>query len=384
MDAFLINPTIRKDADYAASQSPNNMSGDLIPIFLSEEILTIKASKKAVEPAGTIRKFANETIFSHGYTSEEEAASPVDDNDFGFHSNSDTESTSSIRESASLEDLSDHANALQLCTKAQAVQFVSAGKAKVVSVPKLVDLSSPGSTAGPVNDMAAVTTVPKSVGSDTPNRSPRSSSDKSPASSSYREQPAQPKVIRRKPKLPPLQAVPTSVSPRSTRTQTPLAEQRAEFLKHDPFPSNWPLGSPASASPSKRKMPKLSPSFRLKAFSRSRRSNSSDSSSTEGSEGRMDWWSVTTSPVSPDTRNVSRAANQPIPKMVARGASERAPPIVLPPCPADYNDDWDVGYASQWPLRKDSIPNNPTFETPNALKHIQRKSVSAAFATTQA
>lgn len=381
MDAFLINPTTRKKGASYVNSPAQNMSGDLIPIFLSDEIITVKAGKKAVEQLGVISKYADDLLFSRGYASEEEAASPVDDADFGFHTTSDTESTASIRETLSVEDLSDHANALQLCTKAQAVQYVSAGKAKVVSVPKLVDLPSTSRSVRRPDNAANFRNFSKPIGniprpSDVQNRSARSSSERSPASSSFAEQ-TPTKTIRRKPRLPPSIAAPPSTTSRSVRTQTPLADQRAEFVKYDASVSTSP---PSSISPSKLKMPKLSPSFSLKPFSRSRRSNSSASNSSNGSEGRLDWWTLTPSPTSPDARSVPRMISQPMPKLVARGASERAPPIVLPDCPADYKSDSEVDDSPSWPLRQDSMRSS---ELPSALQHLRRKRESAVFVTTQ-
>lgn len=386
MEAYLINPTVQKEPSHVESQ-PHNMSGDLIPIFLADEIVTVKAGRKSIESAGSIHKFSNQSIFSNGYVSEEEAASPVEDNDFGFNTASDTESIVSIKETPSVENLTDHANALQLCTKAQAVQFVSAGRAKVVSVPKPLDLSLHGNQYSPTIDTPTRTSVSKRDagvydGSFVHTPSPRSSSDRSPASSSYEEQVFRPRTIRRKPKLPPLQA-PTSSSQRSVRSQTPLADQRAEFLNYDPYPSNWPLGGPASASPTKLRMPKLSSSFSLKAFGR-RRSNSGGSSASDGWDSPTEQYIAVSLPASPAVRHVPRTLRKSTPpKMVARGASERAPTLVLPPCPEGYDGD-DNSHSSQWPLRKDSYSSSPTFETPNALKQIRRKSVSAAFATSQA
>lgn len=387
MEAYLINPTVQ-ESSYPESQSQSaNASGDLIPIFLADEVVTVKAGRKSVEATGSIHKFSNQSIFLRGYTSEEEASSPVEDNDFGFHTTSDTDSTASIKESRSVENLADHANALQLCTKAQAVQFVSAGKAKVVSVPKIVDLSSSGSPVSPVNETSTRSSVSKRDagvydGSFVHTPSPRSSSDRSPALSSLDEQPFRPRTIRRKPKLPPLQA-PTSSPQRSTRSQTPLADQRAEFLKHDPYPSNWPSGGPTSASPTKLRMPKLSSSFSLRAFGRPRRSDSLGSSASDGWDSPTEQYIAVSLPASPAVRNVPRAVPRSMPKMVARGASERAPPLVLPPCPDDY-DKKDLTYSTHWPLRKESVTTSPTFETPDALKQIRRKSVSVAFATSQA
>lgn len=388
MDAFLINPTVQKQSSHVELQSPN-MSGDLIPIFLDDEVVTVKAGKKAVQPTGSLHKFSNSTIFLHGYASEEEAASPVEDNDSGFHGTSDTDSIVSIKESASVENLTDQFNALQLCTKAQAVQFVSAGKARVVSVPKLVDLSPGGSPTSPVGDRVTRTSASKREagvydGSFINTPSPRSSSDRSPVFSSSDEQPFRLRTIRRKPKLPPLQA-PTSSPQRSIRSQTPLADQRAEFLRHDPYPPDWPLRGPSSASPTKLRMPKLSSSFSLRAFGR-RRSNSNGSSASDGWDSPTEQYIAVSYPASPAVRNVSRAISRPAPgtRMVARGASERAPPIVLPPCPDDYDQEDNLSQSSNWPLRKDSGSDSPAFETPSALKQIRRKSMSAAFATTQA
>ena len=377
MDAYLINPTVTKGDDFQTT----NMSGDLIPIFLSDEIMTVKAGKKAVEPTGMIRTFANQSIydsiFSYDYASEEEAASPVDDDDFGFQS--DIDSSPSIKERASLEEADDHATAVQLCTKAQAVQFVSAGKARVVSVPKAVDLSSPDRSPGPQKQRSS---APRQANADssitsTPDRSPRSSSDRSEAFVSSDEQPRL-RTVRRKPKLPPVHGM-----PRSTGAQTPLAQQRAEFLNHDPYPSNWPLRSPTSASSSKLRLPKLSTSFSLKSLGRPRRSNSSSTRSSD-EYSPLEPPLPFSLPASPAVRTIPRSANTSAPRKIARGADERAPTLVLPPCPSDYSEDWSFDLPSEWQTRKDSALGSPVIDSESGLKHIRRKSISAAYVTTQA
>jgi hypothetical protein len=65
-------------------------------------------------------------------------------------------------------------------------------------------------------------------------------------------------------------------------------------------------------------------------------------------------------------------------KLVPRGANERAPPLVLPPCPDDYESVRDV---TQWPIRKDS---GSTAAARGPKLHKRQRSMSAAMVSVQA
>ncbi|KAK4501990.1 hypothetical protein PRZ48_007801 [Zasmidium cellare] len=110
--------------------------------------------KSPVKPAASIVDLVNEPVFWHGYTSEEEVASPVDDEDdddqFSLHSD---ESMDSIASNASFpEQLAEAcSNVKQQCNKAQAVKIQAAGKARVVSLPKPIDIPARRSIMRPAS-----------------------------------------------------------------------------------------------------------------------------------------------------------------------------------------------------------------------------------------
>ena len=401
VDEFLLNPTLNMDDSYVHRYSPTP-SDDVVTDSRRNGIVAFTSSKKESKAAGTIHDFTSEPTYLQSYTSDEEVASPVDNEDFDSEfDDSDIESTLSIRESPSLEQLPQSANAVQLCSKAQAIQVVSAGKAKVVSMPKPVDRSpSPNHATSSTSDPAqSPVRRPQRMSSNgstmitkgAQSASYRSSSEESsvaPIPRSVPEQPTGPNKLRRKRNLPPIQTTPSSQSPhsRSPKSQTPLTAQRAEFLKHD-YPANMQPDSPTSPSTPNRKTHKVSSSFSLRSFGRKRRQDSlSDSSAGEESRRTKESEAAQKFPPSPSVRSPTSSAPRAAPKLVARGASERAPPVVLPPCPDQYNDDADTVRSPQWPLRKDSVATTSGLDQEAAmLKHqTGRKSLSAASVTAKA
>ena len=424
MDDFFINPTNKMDEkdNHLRSSTPFE---NPMPVTPPSELFTIKPGKKTPEPSATIKDFIDEPIFWRGYTSDEEVASPIDNDDYSFHSRSSSDDFAGALDEASISDY--HAqtcdNAQQPCSQAQTVQLVSAGKAKVVSMPKLVDVSSAKKIEKPLSCCTIRPPLPKmnkttisgcdirtKVSLSASSLSSGHCSPASPPPSSSVEQTSRKKIVRRKANVLRFQAGSCSGSSQSTnsRPKTPPQAQRAVPLEHDRFPSYAPSPSSVSHSPVRRRMPKLSSSFSLRGLGRGmRRSNESDDGTREDVELSKQTQPTVTSPRAPnvdlrprmagsskpaamppemsDMFISSITASKPMMKMIPRGADERAPPIVLPPCPDDYSDDDEV-FTAQWPPRKDSIPSVGPVDTGTRTPTIQRRrrSLSAAVVTAQA
>lgn len=394
LDDFCVDPTISGlDNDEHGGYSPSLISTDKLNSFT-----------RNLQPEPTIQHF-DDPIFLRSYTSEEELGSPVGDDDFSFGS------ASSDSDNASLSGVSEfhvQTNAQQLCNRAQAVQLVSAGKPKVISTPKSVDVS-----VGPTTPKTARSPAYRShrmgfIGIDeskTEITSFPSAIEQPPALQS----PATPR-IRRRPNMTPLKTTPRSESPPGAfwTPRMHVAAQRADFLNHDPFPSS---GSPRASmlSPaSRRRMQNLSTSLSLRNLGRSlRRSSSSllDDDSNERRTGKatkgilassqrisdihVPFWtsskpeSAVSSPEMSDMHVPTRTSSKPIPKMIARGGNERAPIIELPPCPDGYEGDQDIT-RTQWPPMRSGLSANDAGRG-EGQRRARRSSLStAALVTAQA
>lgn len=415
LDDFLINPTTSAMKRHSLATAPSDENITMMP---RHEIFPFKPARKASKSA-RIMNFPNEPIFGRGYTSEEEMASPIDDSDdASLHSASSVviiSPTKHARKSSFPEQLAQSCNRVeQQCSRAQAVRFVPAGKAKVVSMPRLVDLSATPRMRRPATNTSIhpqltpirplVSRMSRiEIGSQTSSRtnSPqRTSSERSPVStapssvvelpkttafSSFAEQPKRVKTVRRRPSLPALFVAARTSNASDSSPEPASTTRRVNFLDHDPFPSSSADRPTTPMSPSKRRLHKFSSSLGLNVFGRGLRWNSSTDSDVGGD------LNVVKEP-EPILISTSRLSVQPTShirnpsiktKMVARGASEREPPLVLPPCPDDYDDD-DSNYnvaSTGWPSRKDSQAPNALTRNPSSarmLKLHKRKSYSAA------
>ena len=346
------------------------------------------------EPA-TIRRFDDDAAaFWRGYTSDEEVASPVENDDYTFDStSSDGDSIASIHEAHYHAQTCN--NAQQLCNRAQAVQLVSVGKPKVVSMPKSVDIPaaySPQPSDYEIDVRPSVSSMSHMRGAsgyhhthNNTTSSPRSSGENSYSSfqSPPTSQPAGTKLVRRKPNLPRLQTGTRSDSPQSdgssSTPRTAWLVGRPNFLDYDPFSSDYSIHVAASASTPKRRVHRLSPAFSLKSLSRSlRRSSTSAGSSGNGGINKRDISGPIGSPIISDVHVPARTSSKPMTKMVARGANERAAPIEIPPCPDDYQDDSTI---PAWPQRSDSVAHFDGSRLADARLHGRRKSLSAFVST---
>ncbi|KAK1825373.1 hypothetical protein LTR12_000174 [Friedmanniomyces endolithicus] len=261
------------------------------------------------------------------------------------------------------------------CERAQAITLVPAGKVKVVSMPRLVNVSASPRMRWP----APITPIRPPVSrmsrmgissqtSSQASASPRTSTEKSPVStapSSVAALLTRGKNVRQRPSLPNLQATTRFQSSMPHPESRPRAVRTADFLRYDPYPA-------LPVSPSRRRLHKLGSSFGLKVFGM-KRTNSSDSSLGDPEAMRESDPAASAPP--PSLQPLARASSMK-PKMIARGANERAPPLVLPPCPETYEDERDL---SRWPLRKDSS----IMGLPSKL-HKRQRSMSAALVSVQA
>jgi hypothetical protein len=392
IEDFLIHPTYSKAAMDDHDRT-NQMAPDgCLAIMPPHEMYSFKPGAKNIAESSTIlQTFAKDPNFLRGYTSEEEIASPIDTDDTSMLS--DTASITSLSpsiESTFPEQLAQSCDKVeQQWSKAETVTMVSVGKAKVVSMPKLVD----GPTAPRMKRLAAVTPIrsqvsPLSAGSPSSSQysseiSPRSSAEQSPVStvstapSSVAMEPPkiERKPLRRRPSLPHLTIV-ARPQPNTTVQQP----ESAVFLKQDPFPSPAERNAPPT-SPGRKKLQKLSSSLSFNVFGNKPSRQSQSPHTTIHEE--------------PEDAGILPPLAQPVTakpkiKMIPRGANERAPTISLPPCPDDYEaDDIELGVnklhrislaTRPYPYRKDSAGS---VTSPNVLQKRER-SMSVAMISTRA
>ena len=376
---------------------PSSPSGSATCPNLSNAYYTSKFDNKPAEEPATIRRFHDDTTWWRGYTSDEEVTSPVENDGFTFDStSSDDESIASIHDEPQYHAQSCN-NAQQLCNRAQAVQLVSAGKPKVVSTPKPVDVPAPTTMQAFHHETEVRPSVlsmshMRHAGSYHHIGRNTSSSSRSSGENSYSSfpipptsQPPGPMLVRPIPNLPKLQTATRSDSPRSVdsiSSSTPgtaLPMARPNFLDYDPCSSDYAAHATASYSAPKRRLRRLSPSFSFKNLGRSLRlSSTSDGSSGDGSISKRDISGPIVSPMISDIHVSTRTSSRPMPKMVARGANERAEAIEIPPCPDDYQDDFNVPI---WPQRNDSVAHIDGPRPAATRLHGRRKSLSAFVST---
>lgn len=400
VEDFLINPTFNmEDRSVAIMDSDRHRS---ISAMQLDRMIALKPGKQTPEPSATIRDLIDEPIFWRGYTSEEEVASPIDADDMSFHSSSASLASLTASECSFPEQLAHSCNRVeQQCARAQAVTLLPAGKARVISMPKLVDVSggprikrsSPGASIHTPASRTNLLEVGSRISSQqSRTNSCRSSSERSPVSTApssppqSAQYPTIEKFARRRPSLPNLHGPSQQYAAHTVSRFT----HASSFLKYDPYPSNDLAATPTTpttpTSPSRRRLGKFSSTFNLSRFGKGLvRKNSSDSNSGPDVESVKEpepvLYSRSLPPLQIPNRNSSVK-----PKLTPRGASEREPPLVLPPCPEGYESDHDYSLASHWPPRKDSGAVHVTVDraTKSPKLHKRQRSMSAALVSTQA
>lgn len=290
----------------------------------------------------------------------------------------------------------------QLCTRAQAVTILSAGRPKMVTMPKLTDAPRPDRDPkfnSLPNQLREKTVAPhlRSYSWDVPSHE-RSSSDYSQKDS-----------IDLSGGISPLSTAPSSIleqPPRSHRMSisskhVPLMEA----ARHVPLMEAARMGSPVSPmSPSAGSMkssytwsqpvaPTSQPPAARSSMFQSKsgvlsalinrfdssdsaaRRNSKTASNNTGRVGRnvlrkktmenirdeytstiVEPAKLSTQLASPIIRLPNRKSTINPGRMVARGANERAPVLTLPSCP----DDFSRSFESEWPLFSEAAPQSPS------------------------
>jgi len=396
MDAFLINPTEMSDR-YAESPSLT-----LNTRQRSDQLASNTGKKTLHRSKESFSDPRVEALYWHRYDSDEEALSSADSDTESIGSASSgeiLEMTTTRLSIVSAEELARSCNPIEqtvYCAQAVTLKPINHGDIKLS--PRLVEIPpspryerarSMGFYKPPTSrlsklDMSTATRHHRSVAStprtsienssndSTPSTPPTSVDERSPVSSSE-------KVIRRKSAV----AGMRSAAKREysiNSNNMPDAETLREFLASDPSTHVRPLSHvPAHlTAPPKRKLRKFSSSFSLGRFNPAKR-NSSAGNSSEDLPALSS--PIPLTPKIPEVYRPTRCSSlQPPPsaKMVARGANERAAPIVLPPCPDDSEDDGDRVGPLRGHMQRSPKSYSPTGAPKTGKKlHRRQRSLSA-------
>lgn len=328
MEDFLINPTIVDTDDIIHIPTMGHKRQQ--STTSSERWVVTKDSYNMIDPAATLRSIIGPADFSRGYGSEEEAPSPIEADDISFDSSTESSVHSEeLKDDSFPEQLAVSCNHVeQQCSKAQAVVMTKMPRAKMVSMPKIVEVGAsrmkkPASVLS-LQQIAAASSQHTSRTSSR-RQSAKTSKDTSPtatAPSSIYEQPKPSRQMYRQPSKP---LMDTAMQARAS----------ADFLRYDPYPSQT---SSYASTPSSETAPKLrrklSSSFNIGRFSLGlRRHNSNDNSideefsssaSEKGSSG----------PAIP-SRKSSRPSST---HKYSRSMGERAPMIDISPSPKEEDE----------------------------------------------
>ena len=405
IEDFLINPTGAMQDRPAESRPALNLRPD-------SDHLASNIKDKALTPR---QSFSDdplaEQLYWRGYTSDEEAWSSVESDTMSINSASSGEILEMVPTRLSIvsaEELARSRSSIEKpfqCARTVTLKPVNVHTGDLCLSPRLVDIPPsprlrrpsgyyrPSSSRILKLDTSGATRHQRSVAS-TPRTSLENYSNASTSSTpptSFDEQSpvsANEKVIRRKSALSSMRGAARREYSMSSNNM-PDAQTLREFLdsgssSHDQPPRSMPAHL---ATAGKRKLRKFSSSFSLGRFtpSMAKRNDSTDSSSDEmptlfapsAQNARQ------TMPT-PATYIPTRGSSlRPPPqfatgKMVPRGADERAPPIVLPPCPDDSSDDVEHTKPVRAPLRRAPMSYSPTgAPTPGRKLHRRQRSVSA-------
>ncbi|EME43657.1 hypothetical protein DOTSEDRAFT_72873 [Dothistroma septosporum NZE10] len=365
IEDFFVNPafnfgTRRQQSNMVDDDTLYSGGADRFTHFWSTETRPTPSKGKA--PA-TVTDLTDKSMTLHGYTSEEETASPIDDDSCSVTSaysdsdNSDFTFPEALAESCNKVE--------QQCNRAQAVEIRLAGKAKVVSLPKLVDIPSRRGVVRPASIEHRRKSIQRRNSADHP-QSARSSQDSHHGSdnSSVMDSPASTAPssviiehsieLKRRSSIAsrhvPLMEAARAISPTTpnfTYSTNSLIEPRSlNTTTREGILSSQRFNSTTSSLRLPlRRMNKLSLSsnFGLARIGKELR----DTFVPKDAEAGI----VNVAPQMPQAQ--ARNASLSKTKMVARAANERAPMIELPPFPGGEEDD----FASDWPLRMTSISN---------------------------
>lgn len=395
MEAFLIYPTEMNDR-YAESQSPT------LETRQSFDQLASNTGKKTLHRSND--SFCDprvEELYWHRDDSDDEYLSSIESDTESIDSASSGEILEMIPTRLSIvsaDEVTRSCNPIEqtvYCAQAVTLKQINYGDVKLS--PRLVEIPPSPRLERPHNmgyykpptsrlsklDMSTATRHHRSVAStprsslenssnaSTPSTPPTSIDERSPVSSSE-------KVIRRKSAVAGMRSAAKREFSINSHNM-PDAETLREFLASDPSTHVRPLSHvPAHlTTPSKRKLRKFSSSFSLGRFnpSFSKRNSSAPASSEELSSP------IPLTPQIPEVYRPTRCSSlQPPPsaKMVARGANERAAPIVLPPCPDDSENDGDRVGPMRGHMQRSPKSYSPTGAPKTGRKlHRRQRSLSA-------
>ncbi|TKA24466.1 hypothetical protein B0A50_06623 [Salinomyces thailandicus] len=317
-------------------------------------MLSPQPERKTPKPTPTIRAFQGEPLFWQGYESEEEVSSPVADDDISIHS------TDSLNGRASLESegcppyvAQPYVGTARQVGRARAATIVLAGRAKVVDMPKLDVSAVPcmsrleeTPSRPSVSLVSRMETSSHTSSQSTQKTSPSPSSPRSPptAHSSVPELSRRTNDIGHRPRLSAL-ASEARAEPSTLQSAADRQQYTAELIEHDPSPS---LSADPPTSPLRRRLNRVSSSLGLNVFTKpyTKRVDSPDihhtninSKITNGTINDLDQVHqpkplILHSP-EPGATFLPNSMSPNPPKLVPRGASERAAVLELPPFPDD-------------------------------------------------
>lgn len=361
LDNSIWTPNQLRKSHTSHKSRTSTVSGRLSPVTPPNEKWYF-AGKKTPEPTATIKDLCNEPVFHHGYVSDEEVASPIGADDMSITSGSSETSPSEASDDSPPEQLAgSYSYVQQQCNRAKAVKLVAAGRVKVISVPKQVDISSSPVIKNPNGPIRMPVSRMNSVSVSGNIREYSRSSISALPLAANRD--VEREKVRRRPSTPLFEAArrtPNSAS-------SPLTPYAANFLDHDPYASADPDTCVLPPlSPSKRRFQKISSSFNIARLGIKRTTPDSGEEQENVKEQGA---------VKPQTMSEMKApVSQP--RLIARGANERAPPIELPPFPGEEEVTKDPNKA--WPERKSSAAPTSIAQLVRGGKIKRRsKSVSA-------
>jgi hypothetical protein len=397
MEAFLLNPTEMSDR-YAESPSlalKTRRRSD--PLASNTGKRTLHQSKESSSDPLV------EQLYWRRYNSDEEALSSAESDTESIDSASSgeiLEMTTARLSIVSAEEVARSCNPIEqtiYCAQAVYLQPVNQGNAKLS--PRLVEIPpsprfersqnmgyyKPSQSRLSKLDTTTATRHHRSVAStprsslenssnaSTPSTPPSSIDDHSPVSFSE-------KVIRRKSAVSSMRSVAKREFSINSHNM-PDAQTLREFLASAPSTQERPLSEvPAHlTTPSKRKLRKFSSSFSLGRFNPifAKRNSSAGNLLEEMPAVPSKYITPSVPEVYRPTR-CSSLLPPPSTKMIARGGNERAPPIVLPPCPNDSEDDGDHVGPIRGHLQRAPKSYSPTGAPKTGRKlHRRQRSLSA-------
>lgn len=393
MEDFFINPTLLEDWPL---RSTTTMVDDnqlyTTAVAHHDVYMTKSEGKQPLKPTASIVDLVNEPVFWHGYTSDEEIASPIgndtDDDQMSFRS---AESIDSIVSIVSLpEQLAEACdNVKQQCNRAQAVKIQAAGRARVVSLPKPIDIPARRSLVRPASpgSPSKRSSLPR-IGSDPAFQSVRSSEDSrmsrnDSVSSSSINSPASTapssvdEPVERRPPFKhqhsfsrhiPLMEAARAISPTTptSRSGSPMVYQPTGIPKRHSSALSERSETASISTKSSRRMTKFSSGFGLNKIGKNLVGRDSmqggDLESVKEPEPNYIAPSVQQPRVPARTTSMNMK-----PKMVARAANERAPTITLPAFP-------DGDESNDWPFRKDSGASSRPRSFSKRMTHVAQLS----------